>query len=72
MFSQFTKDLSIPAGVRIKAINDICTRAKFTDITKNFLVIMAEYGRLRHVAGFTNRFLQFAEMTIWRTWDESN
>lgn len=37
MFSQFTKDLSVPKDVRIKAINDICAHAKFTDITKNFL-----------------------------------
>lgn len=61
MFSQFTKDLSVPAGVRIKAIDDICTQAKFTDITKNFLVIMAEYGRLRHVDGIAKRF---AELTM--------
>lgn len=36
-FSQFMKDLSLTADTRVKAINDICTQAKFSDITKNFL-----------------------------------
>lgn len=36
-FSQFMKDLSLTADARVKAINDICTQAKFSDITKNFL-----------------------------------
>ncbi|KAL0379884.1 UNVERIFIED_CONTAM: ATP synthase subunit O, mitochondrial [Sesamum angustifolium] len=36
-FSQFMKDLSVTADTRVKAINDICTQAKFSDITKNFL-----------------------------------
>ncbi|KNA19359.1 hypothetical protein SOVF_062110 [Spinacia oleracea] len=61
MFSQFTKDLSVPKDVRIKAINDICAHAKFTDITKNFLVILAEYGRLRHVDIVAKRF---ADLTM--------
>lgn len=60
-FSQFTRDLSVPADVRVKAINDICAQAKFTDITKNFLVIMAEYGRLRHVDSIAKRF---SELTM--------
>ena len=49
MFSQFTKDLYVPTGVRIKAIDDICTQAKFTDITKNFWVSIF-YLRYRLVA----------------------
>ncbi|KAL0464423.1 UNVERIFIED_CONTAM: ATP synthase subunit O, mitochondrial, partial [Sesamum latifolium] len=36
-FSQFMKDLSVTADTRVKAINDICSQAKFSDITKNFL-----------------------------------
>jgi hypothetical protein len=31
------KDLSVPAGTRIKVIDDICAQAKFADITRNFL-----------------------------------
>ena len=37
VFSQFTKDLSVPKETRVKAINDICAQAKLSDITKNFL-----------------------------------
>ena len=36
-FSQFMKDLSVPTDTRIKAINEICAEAKFSDLTKNFL-----------------------------------
>ena len=39
-FSQFMKDLSVPADTRVKAINEICDHAKFVDITKNFLGMM--------------------------------
>lgn len=37
MFSQFMKDISVTADTRVKAINDICAQAKFSEITKNFL-----------------------------------
>lgn len=36
-FAQFTKDLSVPKDVRMKAINAICDEAKLSDITRNFL-----------------------------------
>lgn len=36
-FSQFTKDLTVPKETRLKAINEICTQAKFSETTKNFL-----------------------------------
>ena len=36
-YFQFTKDLSVPAETRVKAINEICTQAKFSDVTKHFL-----------------------------------
>ncbi|KAK2994821.1 hypothetical protein RJ640_015780 [Escallonia rubra] len=36
-FSQFMKDLSVPADTRVKAINEICAHAKFSDVTKQFL-----------------------------------
>lgn len=38
-FSQFTRDLSVPADTRVKAINDICSAAKFSELVKNFLGI---------------------------------
>ncbi|PON81314.1 ATPase, OSCP/delta subunit [Trema orientale] len=37
LFSQFTKDLSVPTEIQVKAINDISAHAKLSDITKNFL-----------------------------------
>lgn len=36
-FSQFLKDLSVSADTRVKAITEISTQAKFSDVTKNFL-----------------------------------
>ncbi|KAJ4957933.1 hypothetical protein NE237_025044 [Protea cynaroides] len=57
-FSQFIKDLSVPGEIRVKAINDIASAAKFSDITKNFLVILAENGRLRHIESISKRFLE--------------
>ena len=43
VFSQFVKDLSVPADVRVKAIQEIFSEAKFTDITKNFLCIKSTH-----------------------------
>uniref|UniRef100_A0A803LBZ3 Uncharacterized protein n=1 Tax=Chenopodium quinoa TaxID=63459 RepID=A0A803LBZ3_CHEQI len=60
-FSQFTKDISVSSDVRIKAMSDICAQAKFSDITRNFLVIMAEYGRLKHIESIAKRF---SELTM--------
>ncbi|GMI69708.1 delta subunit of Mt ATP synthase [Hibiscus trionum] len=58
LFSQFTKDLSVPAETRVKAINEICGEAKFSAPTKNFLVILAENGRLRHIESIAKRFVE--------------
>ncbi|KAK6162964.1 hypothetical protein DH2020_002805 [Rehmannia glutinosa] len=60
-FSQFMKDISVTADTRVKAINDVCTQAKFSDITKNFLVVVAEAGRLGHVERMAQRF---SELTM--------
>ncbi|XP_043698478.1 ATP synthase subunit O, mitochondrial-like [Telopea speciosissima] len=56
-FSQFIKDLSVPGETRVKAVNDISSAAKFSDVTKNFLAILAENGRLRHIDSIAKRFL---------------
>ncbi|KAL3537417.1 hypothetical protein ACH5RR_000783 [Cinchona calisaya] len=61
IFSQFMKDLSVPTDTRVKAIVDICDGAKFADITKNFLVVLAENGRLRHLESMAKRF---SELTM--------
>lgn len=60
-FFQFTKDLSVPSDTRVKAISEICAQAKFTDVTKNFLVVLAENGRLRHIDSIAKRF---SELTM--------
>ncbi|XP_048231970.1 ATP synthase subunit O, mitochondrial [Ricinus communis] len=57
-FSQFTKDLAVPSDTRVKAINEICAQAKFSDITKNFLVVLAENARLRHIDDIAKRFVE--------------
>ncbi|KAA8515686.1 hypothetical protein F0562_018703 [Nyssa sinensis] len=58
IFSQFVKDLSVPRDTRVKALNGICAEAKFSDVTKNFLVVLAENGRLRHIESIAKRFLE--------------
>nr|GLL24975.1 ATP synthase subunit O, mitochondrial-like [Ipomoea trifida] len=55
-FSQFMKDLSVPKDARVKAVNEICAQAKFVDVTKNFLALLAENGRLRHIDSIAKRF----------------
>ncbi|XP_075100890.1 ATP synthase subunit O, mitochondrial-like [Nicotiana tabacum] len=48
-FCHFMKDLSVPTDTRVKAISNICAQAKFGDLTRNFLVVLAENGRLKHI-----------------------
>ncbi|XP_055817843.1 ATP synthase subunit O, mitochondrial [Solanum dulcamara] len=60
-FSQFMKDLSVRKETRVKAMTDISSQAKFGDLTKNFLVVLAENGRLKHIDAIAKRF---AELTM--------
>ncbi|KAG6575686.1 hypothetical protein SDJN03_26325, partial [Cucurbita argyrosperma subsp. sororia] len=55
-FSQFMRDPSVPAHTRVKAITDICTAAKFSEVTKNFLVVLSEYGRLKYIDSIATKF----------------
>ncbi|KAF5946601.1 hypothetical protein HYC85_016829 [Camellia sinensis] len=57
-FSQFMKDLSVRADIRVKAIQEICAEAKFSDLTKNFMAVLAENGRLRHLEAIAKRFIE--------------
>ncbi|CAI9781665.1 unnamed protein product [Fraxinus pennsylvanica] len=57
-FSQFMKDLSVTADVRVRAVNEISTEAKFSDIAKNFLAVVAEFGRLAHLEHIAQRFTE--------------
>ncbi|MQM10190.1 hypothetical protein Taro_043080 [Colocasia esculenta] len=56
VFSQFIKDLSVPADVRVKAVQEIFSEAGFSDITKNFLATKTEHGRLRHIEKIAKSF----------------
>lgn len=58
IFTQFTKDLAVPLETRVQAVNDICKEAKFSDITNNFLVILAENGRLRFLESIAKKFTE--------------
>ncbi|KAL1827940.1 hypothetical protein DCAR_0207150 [Daucus carota subsp. sativus] len=57
-FALFMKDLSVRKDTRVKAITDICTHAKFSEVTRNFLVVLAENGRLPHLENITKRFTE--------------
>ncbi|XP_078435833.1 delta subunit of Mt ATP synthase [Wolffia australiana] len=58
VFSQFIKDLSVRADVRVKAVQEIFSEASFSEITKNFLAILAEKGRLRHIEKIAKTFTE--------------
>ncbi|KAB1224739.1 ATP synthase subunit O, mitochondrial [Morella rubra] len=55
-FAQFTKDPSVPADIRLKAIQQICEEAKFSEVTKGFLAVLAANGRLRYVDSIAKKF----------------
>ncbi|PKA53864.1 ATP synthase subunit O, mitochondrial [Apostasia shenzhenica] len=57
LFSQFVKDLSVPREIRVKAVNEIFSEAHFTDVTKNFLAVLADNGRLRYIERIAKRFI---------------
>ncbi|XP_062188317.1 ATP synthase subunit O, mitochondrial-like [Phragmites australis] len=57
MFSQFIKDLSVPKETRVKAITEIFAEAGFSDVTKNFLAVLADNGRLKYTERIAERFV---------------
>ncbi|GJN22003.1 hypothetical protein PR202_gb09529 [Eleusine coracana subsp. coracana] len=57
MFSQFIKDLSVPKETRVKAITEIFAEAGFCDVTKNFLTVLADNGRLKYIEHIAERFV---------------
>ncbi|XP_059651840.1 ATP synthase subunit O, mitochondrial [Cornus florida] len=58
LYSEFVKDLSMPVARRLKAINAVSGEAKFSKLTKNFLAILAENGRLRNLESIAKRFTE--------------
>ncbi|XP_020597117.1 ATP synthase subunit O, mitochondrial-like [Phalaenopsis equestris] len=57
LFSSFIKDLSIPRETRVKAVSEIFSEAGFTDVCKNFLIVLAENGRLKYLERIAQRFV---------------
>lgn len=58
LFSQFIRDVSVPGATRVKAMEEISGAAKFTEVTKNFLAILAENGRLKNIGSIARKFLE--------------
>ncbi|RVW67162.1 ATP synthase subunit O, mitochondrial [Vitis vinifera] len=59
-FSELMKNLSVPRDARAKAVTAILSETKFSDVTKNFLVVLAENGRLRNLESIVENFLELA------------
>lgn len=57
-FSQFIKDPTVPREKRVKAINEIFADAGLTTVTKNFLAVLADNGRLKFLERITKRFVE--------------
>lgn len=55
-FRNFIKDLSVPRDTRLKAVQEIFEESSFSDITKNFLAVAADLGRLRQLESIANAF----------------
>ncbi|KAA0058632.1 ATP synthase subunit O [Cucumis melo var. makuwa] len=55
-FSEFINDPTVRKDTRIKVINDVCAEAKFSEITNNFLALLAENGRLKYVDSISKKF----------------
>ncbi|KAJ6795548.1 ATP synthase subunit O, mitochondrial [Iris pallida] len=58
LFSQFIKDLSVPRETRVKAIRELFSEAGFSDVTKNFLAVLADNGRLKNIERIAQRFVE--------------
>ncbi|KAL1300305.1 hypothetical protein HN51_044996 [Arachis hypogaea] len=58
--SQFISDLSVKKDIRVKVIEDIAGQSKFSDVTKNFLVLVAENGRLKNIETIAKRYRELA------------
>ncbi|CAN6454138.1 unnamed protein product [Victoria cruziana] len=60
IFSQFIKDLSVPGKTRLKAVQVIFSEAGFSEVTRNFLAILAENGRLGSIEGIAQKFVELS------------
>jgi len=53
VFADFLRDPSVSKTVRMKAVEEIFKETKFNDVTKNFLAVLAENGRLSQLQRIT-------------------
>lgn len=53
VFADFLKDPSVSRTNRIKAVEEIFKETKYSDVTKNFLAVLAENGRLYQLQRIT-------------------
>ncbi|CAK9858748.1 unnamed protein product [Sphagnum jensenii] len=58
VFADFLKDPSVSKTVRVKAIVEIFKNTKFNDVTKNFLAVLAENGRLSRLQQITSAYTE--------------
>jgi F-type H+-transporting ATPase subunit O len=58
VFADFLKDPSVSKTVRVKAIVEIFKNTKFNDVTKNFLAVLAENGRLSRLPQITSAYTE--------------
>ncbi|CAL9118392.1 unnamed protein product [Musa textilis] len=58
LFSQFIEDLSVPQETCVKVVKELFSEAGFSDVTKNFLVILVDNGRLRHIESIAKGFVE--------------
>lgn len=57
-FRNFIKDLSVPRDTRLKAVQEIFEESSFSHITKNFLAVAADLGRLRQLESIAKAFMR--------------
>lgn len=55
-FKQFLEDPTMPKGKKLAGLADFCDGAKTTDITKSFLSVVAENGRLSELGKIFESF----------------
>ncbi|KAL6182769.1 hypothetical protein ACLB2K_044182 [Fragaria x ananassa] len=56
--SQFTKDPTVPARSRVKAMAEISSQFEHSETTKSFLAVLAEHGGLNHVEAIAKKFVE--------------
>lgn len=72
LFAEFLRDPSVPKPARVKACEEIFKETKFHDVSKNFMAVMAENGRLSFVQPIYSSYCKllyahYGEVEVWVT-----